>query len=200
MIGKLYKKSIFEISKILLFLLIISINLREPYFHSRELLFFSFVLISFPFGNYKKIFYTLLLLAIWAWSLIYNVIVPGSDAINGIWFQAIIISAYLFLMVFSNKNYYETIIKAFVVSAVIVSCVTITLWLICFFVPVVRDLLVTYFVLLQKTTNLTFINISTRKILGIPFFFVWYRTIPIVIPALGYCFLRRLRGEKTRKN
>lgn len=200
MILPLYKKTVLDFSRTLLFLLIISINIREPYFHSRELLFFLFVSISFSYGNYKKIINVLLLLALWGWSLVYNVLVPGSDAINGSWFQAIIISAYLFLMVFSKKEYYETIINAFLFSATLVSLITIGLWLLCWFVPAIRTVLATYFMLLHETTNLSFINIDTRMILGVPFFFVWYRTIPIVIPALGYYYIIRLSGNKNRKN
>ena len=193
---ELYKTNLIEISKALLFMLIVSINLREPYFHSRELLFFAFVFISFPYGNYNKIIYPLTLLALWGWSLIYNVLVPGSDAINGVWFQAIIISAYLSLMVFSNKLYYETVIKAFLFSATLVSFITLGLWLLCYFVPPVKAALVAYFTLLHDSTNLSFIGIDTRMILGIPFFFVWYRTAPIIIPALGYCYIKRLQKNK----
>lgn len=200
MILPFYKNSLLDFSKALLFLLIVSINLREPYFHSRELLFFLFVSFSFPYGDYKKIINVLLLLALWGWSLVYNVLVPGSNAIDGVWFQAIIISAYLFLMVFSKKEYYETIINAFLFSATLVSLITIGLWLLCWFVPVVKTALVAYFTLLRDTTNLSFINIDTRMILGVPFFFIWYRTVPIVIPALGYYYINRLNGNKKRKN
>lgn len=197
---ELYKKPIIEISKNLLFLLIISINLREPYFHTRELLFFLFIFFSIPFGNYKKIINILLYLTIWGVSLIYNVIVPGSNVIDGVWFQGIIISSYLFLMVFSTKEYRDVIIKGFITSATIVSIITIILWLVCWFIPAIRTALIAYFSLLYEKTNLSFIGIDTRMIVGIPFFFVWYRTIPIVIPALGYFYVKRLKGQKTRKN
>lgn len=200
MVGTFYKKSLLEISRGLLFLLILSINLREPYFHSRELLFILFVFFSFPFGNYKKIINILFFLFIYSVSLIYNVLVTGSNAISGVWYQGLFVSMYLFLMVFSNKKYYDVIIKAFLFSASLVGFLTIGLWLICYFVPVIKNALVLYFTLLYERTNLTFININSRMVLGHEVFFVWYRTVPILIPALGYCYIKRLKGLRTKKN
>ena len=127
------KLSLLKISKWLLFLLILSINIREPYFHSREILFFLFLVFSFPFGNYRNIFYMLLLLFLSSVSLLYNILFPGSNALSGTWYQVIINSSYLFLFVFCNKRYYDVIIKGYIVSAVIVSLIIVVVWFLCYF-------------------------------------------------------------------
>lgn len=200
MLIPLYKRKVLDISKLLLSFLIVSINLREPFFHTREIFFFLFVITSIRFANYKKIGSTLLLLSLWGTSIVYNVIIPGSNAIDGAWLQAVIVSSYLFLLVFSKSAYYETIIKGFLFSATLVSFITIGLWVLCLVVPTIKTALIAYFSLLHESTNLSFINIGTRAILGVPFFVVWYRTVPIVIPALGYYYVKRLQGMKTKKN
>lgn len=194
------KPSLLKISKWLFFLLILSINLREPYIHSREILFFLFIICSFPFGNYNKLSSLFCLLVIWGISLLYNIIIPGSNAMNGPWFQGIIISAYLFLLVFCTKKYYRIIINAFMCSAIVVSSITIILWFLCNYNLTIRYLLIDYFTTLYEKTQLTFVDIGDRMILGSDFQFVWYRTCPIIIPALGYLYLKRLYGEKKKKN
>ena len=188
------------VSKFLLFLLIVSICLREPYIHSREILYFLFVPISLIYGNYAKLSSVLLFLLIWGVTLLYNIIVPGSNAIQGRWFEGLINASYLFLLVFSNKRYYQTIIKAFTCAAIIVSVVTIVIWCICYISPVIRDALCVYFSKLMEETNLTFVGIGGRAILGIDFFVVWYRTSPILVPILGICYINRLKGEKNKRN
>ena len=139
------KFSLLGISSTLLFLLIISINLREPYLHSREILFFLFIAVSWIYGNYRKISSMFILLSIWGISFFYNAFVPGSNALNGHWYETVINSVYLFLLVFSNKTYYRVIIKSFIVSAVIVSVLTVGLWLICYNNSVIRDTISSYF-------------------------------------------------------
>lgn len=192
--------SVLSISKILLTLLIISINLRIPVPFLREFLYFSFICISFIFGNYKKIISVLLLLAIWCISLLYNIFIPGSDAVNGIWFQGIIVSSYLLLLIFSNKKFYKTIINAFIFSAIIISFIIIFLWIICELNDSIKIFLRKYFSSLEESTGLAFISIDTRMILGFHFHYVWYRTAPIILPVLGYFCLQRLKGYKNKKN
>lgn len=189
----LYNKKILEVSKLLLFLLILSINLREPFFHSREILFIVFIFFSIRYGNYKKLFYMLLFLTIWGGSITYNILIPGSDAIKGVWFQGVIVSGYLFLMIFSNKKYYDVIIQAFLFSSLLVAILTIVLYFLCWFFPPIRNALVLYFGYLYEKSNLTFVNIGSRMIVGHEYFFVWYRTSPIMIPALGFCCIQDLK-------
>lgn len=198
MADKLYKKSLLEISRSLLFLLIFSINLREPYFHSREILFVLFFISSFLFGDYKKIINILFFLSVYGISLVFNIVVSGSNAINGSWYQGLFVAMYLLLMVFSNRKYYDIIIKSFHFSSTFIAFITIALWLLCYFVPVIKNALVLYFTLLYEKTNLTFIDINSRMMLGHEVFFVWYRTVPILIPALGYCYIKKLKGIKAR--
>ena len=126
------KTTFLKISKFLLLLLVVSINLREPYLHSREILFFLFIIFSLPYGNYRNLFYMLLLLALSSISLLYNIIIPGSNLLQGPWYQIIVNSAYLLLLVFCNKKYYQVIIKGYLISAVIVSFITVVFWIICY--------------------------------------------------------------------
>ena len=189
--------SLLSLSKVLLFLLIVSINLREPYLHSREILFCLFVAVSWIYGNYRKISSMFILLSIWSISFLYNALVPGSNALNGHWYETVINSVYLFLLVFSNKTYYRVIIKSFVFSAVIVSVLTVGLWLICYNNSVIRDTISSYFDNMMIQKGITVLRIDSRYILDYPFFFLWYRTSPIIIPALGYLLIQRLRGYTT---
>ena len=90
-----------DISNVLLSLLIISINLREPFFHTREILYVLTMITSLIFLDIKNVKYALVLISIWAISILYNLIVPGSPVnFNNGGFETIIISAYLLLMCF----------------------------------------------------------------------------------------------------
>ncbi len=191
--------SLLGISKVLLLLLIISINMREPYIHSREILFFLFIICSFPFGNYKKLSNVIILLSIWGISLIYNIMIPGSNAIHGTWFQGIVISAYLFLLVFSNRHFYTIIIKAYILSAIIVSSIIVILFILVSLNEAIKLQLIDYF---DNLSDFTFITIPKypRKIIGLSFYFVWHRTSPIIVPALGYLYIKRLQGYKSKKD
>ena len=61
-IHPLYKTKLTEISQILLSLLILSINMNGPdFFRTKEIFFFLFVLVSLPYGNYRRIFDFLLI-------------------------------------------------------------------------------------------------------------------------------------------
>ena len=191
--------SALSISKVVLTLLIIAINLRIPIPFLREFLYFSFICVSFIFGNYKKISSVILLLAIWSISLLYNILVPGSDAIDGVWYQGIIVSSYLLLLIFSNKKYYKTIINAFLFSAIIISLFITIIWIVCELNDPIKVFLRDYFSSLEDSTGLAFITIDTRKILGFPFHYVWYRTAPIILPALGYFCIKRLTNKKRKK-
>lgn len=194
------KITLLKISQLLLFLLIVSINLREPYLHSREILYFLFVPLSLVYCSYRKINSFVLFICIWAISFLYNIIIPGSNAINGNWLESVINAAYLLLLIFSNKRYYHIIIKAFVVSSIIISIITIVVWVLCDTNEAIRTELSAYFQNMKINEDITVMKIDSRFILGHPFFFVWYRTSPVMIPALGYFYIKRLKGEKKIKN
>lgn len=194
------KITLFDISKTLLFLLVIAINLREPYLHSREILFALFIVFSLPYGNYRNLFYMFLLLVLSSVSLLYNIIVPGSNFLQGAWYQIIVNSLYLLLFVFCNKKYYQVIIKGYLVSAVIVSIITIIFWIICYTSPDIRWAVYDYFNKMKELRDLTVLEVNVRLTLGYPFFFVYYRTCPIIIPALCYLYVKRLQGVRTKTN
>ena len=194
------KTTFLKISKFLLLLLVVSINLREPYLHSREILFFLFIIFSLPYGNYRNLFYMLLLLALSSISLLYNIIIPGSNLLQGPWYQIIVNSAYLLLLVFCNKKYYQVIIKGYLISAVIVSFITVVFWIICYNNQEIRWAVFDYFNKMKELEGLTVLDVNVRLTLGYPFFFVYYRTSPIIIPALCYLYVKRLRGVRTRAN
>lgn len=193
----IYKTKKQKISNILLFLLIIFINLREPFFHLRELFFFLFIIFSFDTGNYKKIFPVLLLLSIWGISITYNIFVPGSN-ISKNWYETLIVSCYLFLIIFSIKRYEKVIIASYLISGIIVSFLTIAVWTICMVSEPIRNALVLYFAAKRESSNLNWFLIGGRYILSYPFFTVYYRTVPCLIPSLCFCFNSRLYGKNKR--
>lgn len=193
----LYKIKIIDISRLFLFLLIISINIREPFFHTREIFFFLFVVTSLSFANYKNLIFSLLLLSIWGISVVFNLLMPGSNMnLSNGGFETIISSAYLFLLCFSKKEYAETIIKSYLVVSVFVGILIVVLWGVCHAVPFVYTGLKLYFDTLRETKNLMICNIDKRSILGFVFLTVYYRTSPCMIGALGYCLISRLKGIK----
>ena len=64
-IHPLYKTKLTELSHILLSLLILSINMNGPdFFRTKEIFFFLFVLVSLPYGNYRRVFDFLLIFSI----------------------------------------------------------------------------------------------------------------------------------------
>lgn len=195
--ASLYKIKIIDISRFFLSLLIISINIREPFFHTRELFFFLFVVTALPFANYKNLIFSLLLLSIWSISIVFNLLVPGSNMkLSNGGFETIISSAYLFLLCFSKKEYAEAIIKSYLAVSVFVGILIIVLWIICYMIPFAYTGLKLYFDTLKETRNLMICSIDKRKILNFVFLTVYYRTSPCMIGALGYCLVSRLKGNK----
>ncbi len=184
---------LFDLSKVLLALLIVSINIREPYFHSREILFGLVVLTSYKFIDIRRIKYAIALVVIWAITAIYNILVPGSDfKLAGSGFNTIVIAGYLCLMCFCVKKYASTIISSYLIVSIIVAVITIVIWVICYFSSSAYSFLREYFIQMQESTGLSFIAIDLRAILGTRFLTVWYRTSPCMICALGYCLIERL--------
>lgn len=193
MIGLKIKISRLAISRLFLSLLIISINIREPFFHIREMLYVLFVTTSFTYIDYKQIKFVIALVVIWMISTAYNLAIPGSDfKLNLSGLNTIIVAGYLFLICFSQARYANTIIKSYMFSASVVAIITVVLWLFCYFSKHNYSILRAYFIQLQGRTGLTFISIDLRAILGTRFLTVWYRTSPCMICALGYCLIERL--------
>ncbi len=189
--------TLMDISCLMLFLLIVSINIREPFFHSREILYVLTILSSLTFMDFSKAKYTIILIVIWAISVSFNLIFPGSNInLRDGGFVTIVISAYLLLMCFYQERYAKVIICAYNFVSVIVALIIITIWISCFLSDSTFNSLRTYFVNLQKSTGLSLINIDKRMILGTRFLTVWYRTAPCMTCALGYHLVRRLNGEK----
>ncbi len=199
MLVPLYKKKVFDISKLLLSLLIVSINLREPFFHTRELFFFLFIITSIRFANYKNLICSLLLLFIWSVSVVYNLLVKGSNIDFGDGgFETIISAVYLFLVCFSERKYASTIIRAYLFSSILVAFFIIFLWFLCSSSSFLYSTLKLFFDDLRERKNLMICSIDKRVILGVQFMGVYYRTSPCMICALGYCLIEKLKGNGNR--
>ena len=191
------KLSMFDLSRLLLSLLIISINLREPFFHTRELLFVLFVLTSFAYIDVKQLKYVIVIVAIWMVSAFYNLLIPGSDfSLNLSGLNTVIVAGYLFLMCFAQDRYADTIIKSYLFVSTVVAIITIAIWGLCYFSESYFSYLRAFFIQLEDRTGLTFITINLRNILGTTFQTVWLRTSPCMICALGYCLIERLLGKR----
>lgn len=188
---------LYSLSKAFLFLLIVSINLREPFFHSREILFMLAMLSSFPYIDISKAKYALVLSAIWLISSTYNVLVPGSSIYHrSASFQTILVAAYLLILCFEEKEYKEQIIKSYLASSLIVGAITAVIWIACFVRPASYDVLKTFFEGLQEQTGLSLILIDRRAILGTRYLTVWYRTAPCMLCSLGLLLIRRMEDNR----
>ena len=172
------KLTIWDISQIFLALLIISINIREPFFHTREILFALTIMFSLPFMDIRKAKYTMMLMAIWTVTVFYNLIIPGSDInfSNG-GFETIIISAYLLLMTFYQKRYAKVIINAYMFVSMLVALIVISVWISCYLSDSIFHNLQSFFIDLQVTTGLSLFAIDRRMILGTRYLTVWYRDV-----------------------
>ena len=186
-----------DISKYILFLLIVSINIREPFFHTREILYVLTILSSMMFMDISKTKYTAILITIWAFCVSINLIIPGSNIDFGSGgFETIIISAYLLLMCFYQERYAKTIMDAYAFVSVVVALIVVTIWIACFLSDSTFSSLRSFFIDLEKSTGLSLINIDKRMILGTRYLAVWYRTAPCMTCAMGYHLARRLNGKK----
>lgn len=196
MIRVRYNVKILNISSVMLALLIISINIREPFFHTREILFFLTMIASISDIDFKQSKYAVILVVIWAISILFNLIVPGSaiDFNNGA-FETVFISAYLLLMCFFQERYAGVIIKSYIFVSVVVALITITIWITCSISESTFYSLREYFFNISETRGLRWMSIDYRTMLGVKFLTVWYRTSPCMICALGYCLAQRLMAR-----
>lgn len=187
----------FDLSCLMLSLLIVSINIREPFFHTREILYVLTIATSFTYMDIKKSRYAIYLITIWAISVTYNLIVPGSniDFSNG-GFETIIISAYILLLCFYQDKYAKVIIKSYNTVSIIVALITISIWIMCYMSESTFYSLRSFFLTLEETTGLSLIAIDRRAILGTRVLAVWYRTAPCMTCSIGYYLSQRLSGKK----
>ena len=191
------KLTALNISQIFLSLLIISINIREPFFHTREILFALTIIFSIPFMDMRKSKYTMILIVIWLVTVSYNLIIPGSNInFNNGGFETIIISAYLLLMTFYQERYAKVIIRAYMFVSTFVALIVISVWIGCYLSDSVFHRLQSFFIDLQVATGLSLFSIDKRMILGTRYLTVWYRTAPCMTCALGFCLAQRLEGKK----
>lgn len=125
----LHRYSLYNISCLFLYLLILSININgTDLYMTKEIFFFLFIMTSFNYGNYKKLFFFLLLFSIFIFSAALNLLIPGSN----LTYEAIIANSlgliYLVLLIYNKEDYKKTIISAYFISAIVVACFTIILW------------------------------------------------------------------------
>lgn len=198
-IHPLYKTKLIEISQILLSLLILSINMNGPdFFRTKEMFFFLFVIVSLPFGDYRRIFDFLLIFSILLLTDVMNLIIPGSDLT---FIEAIKNSLgmiYLFILVYNKNEYKHTILKSYLFSAVCVALFICTIWIICTFSRAAKELLVAYFSAMKNDKTAFVLKISMKKILKWWVLGVYYGTAPCMIPALGYCLIYGIKNQKNK--
>lgn len=185
----------FEISKFILALLVISINIREPFFHTREILYVLLMITSISYMDFSKAKYALILLVIWLVSYCYNMIIPGSTiTIRDGGLQPLILSAYLLLLCFCQERYSKAIISSYNFVSIVVALITISVWLVCFFSNATFWRLRSFFLDFKENSGLTLMSLDYRMILGTRYLTVWYRTAPCMVCTLGYFLIQRLRG------
>lgn len=191
-----------NLTSFMLSLLIISINLREPFFHSREILFALLIIISIHVLDISNMKDTFTLMSIWLVSVVFNLVFPGSsiDFRNG-GFETIIVSVYLLLMCYCQEGYAKVIIKSYIFVSIIVALIIISIWTTCYLSDSAYLSLKAFFENLRENTGLSLINIDYRGILGHKYLTVWYRTAPCMVCSLGYCLIQRIenKGKNTFK-
>lgn len=190
----LQKLNLFTLSKFFLACLIISINIREPFFHTREIFFVLFMITSFKYANFKQIYKPILLFFIWSTTSLLNYLIPGSNIQLSI--ATIIASIYLLLLCFSTKKYSETIIKSYILSSIVVGLIVFSLWLICFLFPDLFSILKTISMDVKESHNLVTFYVDKRNFFGYLLITANYRTSVCMIGALTYYLLKQLYHKK----
>ncbi|OEF75423.1 hypothetical protein OA5_05980 [Vibrio cyclitrophicus 1F111] len=193
-----YKKNLnlMTISKLLLVLLIISININGAnFFRTKEIFFFSLIFTGFIFGDYSKIKPLILMLFLYFVSLFVNLILPGSnvDAFQGLYFSLGFL--YLLLLIFDNDKFWNVTINAYLFSAKVVSLFVIIVWLICFIWNDIKWQLIAYFETVENDNVAFIFMIRSRKILDWWLPGVYYSTAPCMIPALAYYLSHSIRNN-----
>ena len=190
----LYKRNLLEISHLCLALLIFSINMNGAnLFHTKEISFFLFLLVSLPFGSYKNLLPLLTMIAIYFFSLIANFTNPYMNLSQGLRYSMGLM--YLVLLVFSNRQYASVIIKSYFISALIVGIVTVFLWIVCKVFPILKTAFLLYFNSVDTGEYAFLFMIRDRKILNWWIPGVYYCTAPSMIPALAYSLYRAYKTK-----
>ena len=196
----LYKYTNIEISNLFLSLLILSINVNGPdFFKTKELFFVLFVGSSLQYGNYKHLLELFIMISVMLISACLNLLIPGSDLTLGGIISNTLGLVYLILLVFNNDLFKETIIKTYLVSAVLVAILISSIWIICSLNSVIRYALVNYFSSIKNDKVAFIMMIRNRKIFKWWVLGVYCGTAPCMIPALGYFLIDRL-NHRTFKN
>lgn len=195
----LHRYSLYNISCLFLYLLILSININgTDLYMTKEIFFFLFIMTSFNYGNYKKLFFFILLFSIFIFSATLNLIIPGSN----LTYEAVIANSlgliYLVLLIYNKEVYKKTIISAYFISAIVVACITIILWFICNSSKEMQTAVIAYFAQFKSVKDTTIVIINYKKILHWWFLGVFFNTAPCMIPVLGYCFLYALKNGKNK--
>lgn len=194
----IYSKNInlMSMSKLFLVLLILSININGAnFFRTKEVFFIALILTGFMFGDYSKIKPLIIMLLIYFSSLLFNLIVPGSnvDILNGLYFSLGFL--YLSLLIFDNKQYWDSSIRAYLASAKLVAIFIIAVWLVCFIWNDIKWQLITYFDNVENDNVAFIFMIRSRKILDWWLPGVYYSTAPCMIPALAYYLSKSIKNN-----
>jgi hypothetical protein len=185
--------------KIMLALLIFSINVNGPdFFMTKEIFFAALLVISAPYINYTKITPLIIVCAIYFTSFALNMMIPGSilNATDG--FTYVLGLLYVYLLVYSSKEYLNTIIRSYVFSAAIVAFMLVSLWIACYYFDEFRIALMLYSDSFESDKVAFLFMIRERKILDWWFPSVYYGTAPCMIPALGYCLAKKIRNDSKK--
>lgn len=187
-----------HISRILLFLLICSININgSDYFFTKEIFFVLFMLFSISLGRYNNIFDLLALLLIYLFSAVVNLATNSINATSSLMYLPGLF--YLVLLLYAKKEYKDVIIKSYLMSSAIVALLIITIWLICIQSITIQNILIKYFESVKNDRVAFLFMIRKRKFLSWWFLGVYYGTAPCMIASLGYCLYSDLKRKSWRK-
>ena len=194
----IYKKTLFQLSHFFLACLICMMNVNgNNFFHAKELLFVLFLFTSLQYADFKKVFNFLLMMVIYLYSMIVNLFMEANYPFNtAIYF--ILGFVYLFLQVYETPQYTKTIIKTFIISAIVVAFMSIIIWIICMISPIAALGLSIFFETDENDAAAFIFMIQNRTILGFEFMRVYYCTAPCLICALGYYLQDQFTVQKKK--
>lgn len=194
----LYNRTLLEISKLILGMLVFMINVNgNNFFHAKELFFVLFVFTSLQYGDFRRLGNFLMMITLYLYSATINLFTEPNYQFNtAIYF--VLGFLYLFLQVYETKVYAQTIIKSFILSAIVVAILSSLLWILCMIFPVITTGLALFFATDETDAAAFIFMITKRRILGFEFLRVYYCTAPCMICALGYYLLQQFINQKKR--
>lgn len=196
---QLYKYNLKDISKLLLALLILSINVNGPdFFHTKELFFVLFIATSFQYAEYSHLYEFFIMFTVVLISCCLNLIIPGSNLTFSNILSNTLGVIYLILLIFNNDCYKNVIIKTYLFSAKCVAILIISIWCICSFNPFLKTAIIAYFESIKSDKVAFIMMIQNRKILKWWVLGVYYGTAPCMIPALGFYLIQQLNNKSKR--